>query len=245
MQNLIQDLRYGLRMLAKNRGFTVIAVLTLVLGIGANTAIFSVVNGVLLKRLPFPDADRVVTLWENNAALGLERDDVSPANFLDWRERQRSFSEIAFANPNSFDYAGEGEPQVIRAALVSKGFFNILGAQAEHGRVFLPEEYDAGKDKVVLVSHGLWQRRFGGNPQLIGRKLLLDGEPQTVVGVMPADFKLHLTRLLSSLLFGVTATDPVTFAVITLFLPLVALLACYLPARRAMKVDPLVALRYE
>lgn len=192
MENLIKDLRYGLRMLARNRSFTVIAVLTLALGIGANTAIFSVVNGVLLRALPFPDSDRIVTLWENNTPEALERDDVSPANFLDWRERQHSFTEMAFASPNSFDYVGDDEPEVIRTALVSKGFFQILGAEAQRGRVFLPEEYETGKDKVVVVSHGLWQRRFGSDPKLVGRKLMLDGEPMTVVGVMAPDFKLHL-----------------------------------------------------
>src|SRR6185312_7594759 len=136
--------------------------------------------------------DRIVTLWENNTAENLERDDVSPANFLDWRERQHSFTEMAFANPYSFDHAGDGEPDVIRAALVSKGFFQILGAEAHRGRVFLPEEYEAGKEKVVVVSHGLWQRRFGADPKLIGSKLMLDGEPMTVVGVMAPEFKLHL-----------------------------------------------------
>ena len=192
MLTLWQDLRYGLRMLGKHPGFTVTVVLTLALGIGANTAIFSVINGVLLRSLPFPDSERIVTLWENNPADGLDRDDVSPANFMDWRERQHSFEEMAFANPNSFDYLGEGEPEVIRAALVSKGFFQILGTGPLYGRVFLPEEYEAGRNKVVLMSYGLWQRRFGGDSNVVGRKLTLDGESMTVVGVMPSQFKLHL-----------------------------------------------------
>ena len=111
---MFQDIRYGVRMLLKNPGFTVIAVLTLSLGIGANTAIFSVVNGVLLRELPFPEADRIVTLWENNTVDDLERDDVSPANFLDWRERQKSFQELAFANPFSLDYVADGQPVTLR-----------------------------------------------------------------------------------------------------------------------------------
>ena len=189
---MFQDIQYGLRMLAKNPGFTAIAVLTLSLGIGANTAIFSVVNGVLLRDLPFPESDRIVTLWENNTTDGLERDDVSPANFLDWRDRQKSFEDLAFANPFSFDYVADGEPVTIRSALVSKGFFDVLGASPLHGRVFAPDEYEAGKDKVVILSYGLWQRRFGSDPKVIGTKLTLDEEPMTVVGVMRPDFRLHL-----------------------------------------------------
>ena len=192
MQTVIQDIRYGVRMLLKNPGFTTIAVLTLSLGIGANTAIFSVVNGVLLRDLPFPEADRIVTLWENNTVDGLERDDVSPANFLDWRERQKSFEELTFANPYSLDYVADGEPVTLRASLVSKGFFDVLGATPIHGRIFAPEEYEAGKDKVVVLSYGLWQRRFGSNPNILGTKLTLDDEPMTVVGIMRPDFRLHL-----------------------------------------------------
>lgn len=189
---MFQDIRYGLRMLAKKPGFTLIAVLTLSLGIGANTAIFSVVNGVLLRDLPFPEADRIVTLWENNTVDGLERDDVSPANFLDWRERQKSFEEFAFAAPNSLDYVADGEPVTLRASFVSKGFFDVLGASPLHGRIFVPEEYEPGKNKSVILSHGLWQSRFGGDPNVVGTKLTLDGEPMTVVGVMRPDFRLHL-----------------------------------------------------
>src|SRR6185503_4280517 len=189
---MFQDIQYGLRMLAKNPGFTAIAVLTLSLGIGANTAIFSVVNGVLLRDLPFPESDRIVTLWENNTTDGLEKDDVSPANFIDWRERQKSFEQLAFANPNGFDYVGDSEPITLRASLVSKGFVEVLGCHARQGRVFAPDEYEEGKDKVVVLSYGLWQQRFGGDPKIIGSKLTLDEEPRTVVGVMPPYFRLHL-----------------------------------------------------
>ena len=126
----LQDVRYAVRMLWKNAGVTVAAFVTLALGIGANTAIFSVVNGVLLKPLPYRDSDRIVTLWENNVKDGIERDDVSPANFLDWRDRNRAFEEIAFANPFSFDFTGGDEPEVLRNAMVSRGFFQILGVGA-------------------------------------------------------------------------------------------------------------------
>jgi len=169
MQTLWQDLRYSTRMLLKHPAYTLLAVVTLALGIGANAAIFSIINDVLLRSLPYPEPDRIVTLWENNAKENIPRDDVSPANFLDWRERQQVFSEIAFANPNSLDYASSGEPEVIRAAAVSKGFFQVFGAGALHGRTFLPEEHEAGKNQVVMLSHGVWQRRFGGDKNIVGR----------------------------------------------------------------------------
>jgi putative ABC transport system permease protein len=187
-----QDLKYSFRLLRENPGFACVVVITIALGIGANTAIFSVVNTVLLRDLPFPESNRIVTLWENNTADGLERDDVSPANFIDWRERQKSFEQLAFANPNSFDYIGDSEPVTFRASLVSKGFFEVLGSNALHGRVFTPDEYEEGKDKVVVLSYSLWQRQFGGDPKIIGSRLKLDEEPRTVVGIMRPDFRLHL-----------------------------------------------------
>ncbi len=192
MQTLWQDVRYSARMLLKRPAYTLIAVITLALGIGANAAIFSIINDVLLRSLPYPEPDRIVTLWESNTKENIARDDVSPANFLDWRERQQVFSDIAFANPNSLEYAGSDEPEVIRAAAVSKGFFQVFGAGALYGRTFLPEEYEVGKNQAVVLSHGIWQRRFGGDANIVGRTLTLDGLPTTVVGVMPSDFRLYL-----------------------------------------------------
>src|SRR5688572_7097103 len=192
IKEVLQDIRYALRIFVRHPSFTFVVVLTLALGIAANTAIFSVVNGVLLRDLPFAESDRIVTLFENNTVDGIERDDVSPANFLDWRDRQQSFEQLAFANPHSLDFVADGEPVTLRASLVSKGFFDILGATPFHGRIFAPEEYEAGKDKVVVLSYGLWQRRFGSDPNIVGTKLTLDKEPTTVVGVMRPDFRLHL-----------------------------------------------------
>ena len=192
METLLQDVRYGFRMLWRRPSFTLIAVITLAVGIGANTALFSVVNGVLLRSLPYPEPQRIVTLWENNTRENIPRDDVSPANFLDWRERQQVFAEMAFANPNGLDYTDGDEPEVIRAALVSKGFFQVFGVNALHGRTFLPEEYDAGRNQVVVLSYGIWQRKFGGEPNVVNRTLTLDGQPTTVVGVMPPEFRLYL-----------------------------------------------------
>lgn len=133
-----------------------------------------------------------MTLWENNLKDGIERDDVSPANFLDWRERATSFEEIAFANPYSLDYTSGAEPETWQAGLVSKGFFNILGVGALHGRTFLPEEYEAGRDQVVVLGYKVWQNRFGGDEKIVGQKLILGNRPMTVVGVMPPEFKLQL-----------------------------------------------------
>jgi len=201
MQTLWQDLRYGARMLFKQPGFTLIAVLTLALGIGATTALFSVVYGVLLRPLPFREPERIMTVWENNTKDGIARDDVSPANFLDWRDRNRSFAALASVNPYSLDYQGQAETETWQTALVSEGFFNLLGVNAYLGRTFLPEEYRDGlnfddnrklKSFAVVLSYGLWQSRFGGDRALIGRTLTLDGLPATVVGVLPPDFQLSL-----------------------------------------------------
>ena len=192
MEAILQDLRYSVRMLSKHPAYTAIAVITLALGIGANAAIFSVVNGVLLRALPYDNPDQIVTVWENNVKESIPRDDVSPANFLDWHERQQSFSDLAFANPDSVDYTGAGEPEVIPAAVVSKGFFEVFRSNPVLGRTFLQEEYEPGKDQVVILSHAAWQRRFGGDKTIIGRSLTLDNQPMTVVGVMPADFRLYL-----------------------------------------------------
>lgn len=201
MESFLQDVRFGARMLAKRPTFTLIAVCTLALAIGATTAIFSVVNGVLLRPLPFAQPDRIVTLWEHNPKDGIERDDVSPANFLDWRERNRSFAELASVNPYSFDYQGKSAPETWQAALVSEGFFNLLGVNAFVGRTFLPAEYRDGinfddnrqlKNFPVVLSYHLWQHRFGGDHTLIGQTLLLDGVPATVVGVLPPEFQLRL-----------------------------------------------------
>ncbi|HKO97535.1 MAG TPA: ABC transporter permease [Pyrinomonadaceae bacterium] len=192
MNSLWQDARFSARMLLKHPAYTLIAVVTLALGIGANVAIFSIINGVLLRSLPYPEADQIVTLWENNIKESIPQDDFSPANFLDVRERQQSFSNIAFSNPDSVTYLGGSEPEVIRLAVVSQGFFDVFGAGPAHGRTFLPEEHEPGKNQAVMLSHATWQRRFGGDKNLIGRTLPLDGQPMTVVGVMPPDFRLYL-----------------------------------------------------
>jgi putative ABC transport system permease protein len=186
---LLQDLRYGFRLLRKRPGFTFVTVLTLALGIGANTAIFSVVNATLLKPLPYGQPERVMTIWQNDLKGGVEREDVSPANFLDYRERNQVFEEMAAIEPYSHSLTGEGEPESFKSWAVTEGFFRTLGANALHGRTFVPEEHQRGNARAVVIGHGLWQRRFGGDPSLVGRQFILNGQPHTVVGVMPPEFQ--------------------------------------------------------
>mgnify|MGYP000249344916 CR=1 FL=1 len=194
LERLMQDLRFGVRMLRKAPGFTLIAVLTLALGIGATTAIFSIVNGVLLRELPYRDEARLVTMWQNNLKSGVAREEVSPANFLDWRNRVQSCDIVAAAEPFAFNLSNDGEPETFRGWIVTEGFLEALGATPMLGRAFLPEEYQPGKGQVAVIGYGLWQRRFGGDPKLIGRQLTLNGQPHTIVGIMPPEFQYPVGR---------------------------------------------------
>jgi putative ABC transport system permease protein len=187
--DLVHDLRHGLRVLRREGGSTVAAACVLGLGLGASTAVFGVVDALLLRPLPYREPDRIVTLWQTHPQRPGERGEVAPANFLDWRERLRAFEHVAAANPWAYDYTGGAEPEVVFAIRVTEGFLEALGTTPVHGRGFLPEEYRAGRERVALVAHGLWQRRFGGDPGVVGRAIPLDGQPYTVVGVLPADFE--------------------------------------------------------
>ena len=190
LEAFAQDVRFGLRMLRKNPGFTAVAVITLALGIGANTAVFSVVNAVLLQPLPFRDPDRLVALWQTNMARGSDRENVSPANFYDWRADSQAFEEMVAMVYWAFDYTGKGEPESFTGELVTEGFFHMMGVSALHGRTFLPEEYKEGHDKVVLLTYGFWQRRFGGDPGIVGKPISLRDEGFLVVGILPPDFHM-------------------------------------------------------
>lgn len=185
------DIRYGLRLLRRSPGFAAAAVLTLTLAIGATTTTFSIVDAVLLQPPPFPEPERLVTLWQTDP----DNDDrpvaVSPANFLDWRAQTRSFAHVAAMDPWSFDFTGAGAPEVLYGSLVTEGFFEALGSGVARGRTFLPEEYDEG-GRVVVLTDGLWRHRFGGDAGILGRSLMLDGEPYTVIGVLTPDFELGL-----------------------------------------------------
>ncbi|MFL6500783.1 MAG: ADOP family duplicated permease [Candidatus Udaeobacter sp.] len=182
--DLSQDIRYAVRVLAKNPAFTIIAVIALALGIGANSAIFSVVDAVLLRPLPFKHPEQLVMLWENAAHQGFPKNTPSPANFLDWQKQVQSFTGIAAMAERSFNLTGVGEPERLGGRRVSANLFDLLGVPAMLGRTFVPEDDKAGTH-VVLLSYSLWQRRFGSDPAVVGRALTLNGESYTVVGVMP------------------------------------------------------------
>jgi len=183
---MFQDLHYGLRMMLKNRGFTLIAVFTLALGIGANTAIFSVVNAVLLRPLPLDKPDELVLVWENSLAKGWKQFSVAPPNFADWREQNHVFEQLAAFRSSSFNLTGDDQPTVLAGARVSSNLFNLLRVQTLAGRVFTAEDDQLGKNHVAVISEGLWQRRFGGRHDVLGKGLSLDGEIYMVVGVLPA-----------------------------------------------------------
>jgi putative ABC transport system permease protein len=189
METLLRDLRYGFRGLARKPAFAAVAAIALALGIGANTAIFSVVNAVLLRPLPYRDADRLVMVWEKDAARGWLQSSVAPANFIDWREQNTVFEQIAAAFDSSYNLAGAGEPERIQGQNVSASLFPLLGVEAALGRTFLPEEDRAGGGRVAIISYGLWQRRFGEDPRILGQPLTLDGEQVVVVGVLPRGFQ--------------------------------------------------------
>src|SRR5215813_11567028 len=190
IENLFQDVRYGLRLLVKNAAFTVVVVMTLALGIGANTAIFSFVNGILLRPLPYPQADRLVVIDETALKRGINSMSVSYPNFLDWRAQNSFFEDIAaHFGTSRFALSGEGEPIELRGTYVSQGLFEILRVSPELGRTITAEEDRPEQDDVVILGHELWQRHFGGDANIIGRKIMLSNRPRTVVGVMPAGFK--------------------------------------------------------
>ncbi len=184
-----QDLRYGARMLLKNPGFALIAVLTLALSIGANTAIFSVVNAVLLRPLPFPHPEQLFTLWERNPKLGYEQNPPAAGNYVDWRAQNRVFAEMAIYNSRKFTLAQADQPERLAGAAVSASLFDVLGISPLLGRAFLPAEEQAGREQVALIGHSLWQRRFGADPHLVGKTIVLDSRNYTVVGVMPEGFQ--------------------------------------------------------
>src|SRR5712664_622087 len=189
IENFLMDLRYGARMLRKNPGFTAVAVLTPALGIRANTAIFSLLNTVLLRPLPYKDADQLVTVWGYNKTRGFTTDLVSPLDFADWRSQNRAFDGIAASTDTQYTLTGFGEPAIIIAYSFSADYFHVLGVAPLLGRTFLLEEEQPGKNHVTVLSYSFWQSRFGGNRDIVGKTITLDGAPYTVVGVMSAGFK--------------------------------------------------------
>jgi len=188
--NMLQDARFALRTLRKNPGFTFAAVFALALGIGANSAMFSVIDGVLLRPLPFPRSDRLVNVWETNLKRNLPRFPVAPANYTDWRAQNQVFSSMGAYAQTTFNLAStEGEPERYLGAITDRGFFDALQMPPVLGRVFTADEDDPGGDGVIILSYSLWRGRFGGDPTIVGQSLTFDGKPRTVIGVMPEGFQ--------------------------------------------------------
>ena len=189
MNTLLQDLRYSVRTLAKSPGFTAIAILTLALGIGANTALFSVVNGVLLSPLPYPQPDRLVALYSRTP--NFDESSISYPNFLDWQRQNKTLSDLAAWRSDSFNMTGSGEPERLRGEMVSADFFRILGVEPLIGRNFSANDDHAGAAPVVILSNSFWQRRFGGSRKILGQTISLNGTAYSVVGILPASFYFH------------------------------------------------------
>jgi predicted permease len=193
METLFRTIRFGIRSLLKQPAYTLVAVLTLAVGIGANTAIFSVINAALLRPLPFKDANKIVYVWESNPKTGLDRGIASPPDFADWREQSHVFQQLSAWRTWFYTIGGGSEPEQVWGVRTSANFFQLLGVAPVRGRAFLPEEEQPGHDRVVMLSYGLWTRRFGANQNLIGQTVPIDDQPFTVIGILPPDFNLFGT----------------------------------------------------
>jgi predicted permease len=202
----LQDLRYGVRMLLKSPGFALIAILTLALGIGANTAIFSVVNGVLLSRLPFRNADRIVSMFQDKP--NFDKGSISYPNFLDWQNDSRSFEMMALYRWGDGTITGVAEPEDVSAQRVSWTFFPILNVTPILGRNFTADEDRRGANPTAMISEGLWRRKFGSDPNIVGRTIIVAGEVRTIIGVIPASFQLTIQNFRASDLYAPIGNDP-------------------------------------
>ena len=185
----IQDTRYAVRSFQKTPGFTAVALATLTLGIGASTAIFTVVNAVLLRPLPFDDPDQLVTVGERKLEGSTLSPHVSPPNFADWREQNQTFTHMAIVAPTSLVLTGGAQVERVRGMSVSPDFFPLIGVQVMHGRPFRTEEGETSDNRVVILSHGFWQRWFGGDPSALGKTITLDDYEHRIVGVLPSGFE--------------------------------------------------------
>jgi hypothetical protein len=187
VENILQDLSYASRTLRRNPAFTIVAILTLAIGIGANTAIFSFVDGVLLKPLPYASAERIVRVLEKPPGAPDARNGISTLNFLDWQRQKTVFEYIAARTGGSVTLTGVANPIQFRGARMSAHGFDIFGVRAVLGRTFAPDEDQLGKNHVAVLSNALWKSQFGGDPGIVGRTIQLDGEPHVVIGVLPED----------------------------------------------------------
>jgi predicted permease len=210
MNALAQDIRYALRAFAKNPGFTLAAVLSLAIGIGANTSIFSVANALLLRPLPYKDANRLVILWNRSPGLNITEDWFSPAQYLDIKNGHQGFEQVAIAIGGNYNLTGEGEPERVGVTRVSSNLLSMLGVRAERGRLFVPDEDAPGAGATAVLTDGMWARRYGRDPKMIGKSITINGQPYEVVGILPQSFAL--LREVLPLLDGTEQTE--------IFLPL-------------------------
>ncbi len=188
LEELWRDLRIGLRGLLRRPGFLMVVLLTLAVGVGGASAIAGAIHGILLKPLPYPQPDRLVAVWQHDLDAGEDRQEVSPANFLDWRERVTTFEHLVAMEPYGLNWQSPEGPIYLSTQLVSEGFFDAFGAQPLLGRTFILDEHDRGRGDVVVLGYMLWRTRFGGAPDVVGRVLTLDDRPHTVVGIMSEGF---------------------------------------------------------
>lgn len=194
MSTLLSDLRFGARMLLKTPLMTIIALVALTLGIGANTAIFSVVYGVLLRGFPYDDPERLVLVWEKRQGGRTDQNVINLGNFSDWKEQNQVFSDMAVFFDRSFNLTGDGEPEEVPVQLGTPNLFSVLGTNPTLGRTFNADDGREGQPRVAVISYALWQRRFGADSQIVGRQITLDNQPTQVIGVMPANFGWHIQR---------------------------------------------------
>jgi putative ABC transport system permease protein len=194
MTNLLADLRFGVRMLLKSPMMTIIALVALTLGIGANTAIFTVVNAVLLRSFPYAAPEQIVLVWEKRQGGRTDQNVINLANFADWKEQNQVFSDMAVFFDRSFNLTSDGEPEEVPVQFGTTNLFSVLGTNAALGRTFHADEGSKEPSNVVVISYGLWQRRFGGDSQIVGRQITLNDFPRTIIGVMPPDFGWHIQR---------------------------------------------------
>jgi putative ABC transport system permease protein len=193
MTTLLADIRFGTRMLFKSPAMTIIALLALTLGIGANTAIFSVVHAVLLRSFPYSDPEQLVLVWERRQG-GRDQNVINLGNFTDWKEQNQVFSDMAVFFDRAINLTSDGEPEEVPVQFATTNLFSVLGTNAVAGRTFLAEDGRDAQTRVAVISYALWQRRFGGDSQIVGRKITLNNDPTTVIGVMPANFGWHIQR---------------------------------------------------
>jgi MacB-like periplasmic core domain len=193
--DLVHDMRYGARLLRRNPGFALLTVAVLALGMGATTGIYSVIDALLVRQLPYRNPERIVLLFETPMANRTAIEGVAPGNFIDWKTQIRALEHLTAVEPFGFTYTGGDEPQTMPGMRVSSGFFESFGMDALHGRTFTPDEYTAGRNLVAVLSHGTWTERFGADRGIVGRVMRLNGQPHTIVGVMPPAFA---PRLLST-----------------------------------------------